>query len=180
MFAYGQDEPLKLKGQVEAKLQAGLKTVQTQIIVTNDNSKYPLLSEGTARELGVVSYDKRFMVRMIKEDDDAGEKKIKEQILLEKAINKSRTEVQQIIKKYPKVFSGKIGCTPREVKIMFDYSQQPVAQRGRRIPYNLEEKSEAKLAELLEADVIERVPDDAPRTWVSPPVVAPKPGTDNI
>ena len=180
LFAYGQDQPLELKGQFEAKLQAGLKTVKTQIIVTNDNSKYPLLSEGTARELGVVSYDRRFMVKMIEEDNDAREKKMKEQIKLEKVIKKSRIEVQQIIRKYPNVFSGEIGCAPREVKIMVDDSQQPVAQRGRRIPYNLEEKSEEKLAELLEADVIERVPDDAPRTWVSPPVVAPKPGTDNI
>ena len=32
----------------------------------------------------------------------------------------------------------------------------------------------------MEADVVEKVPDDEPRTWVSPPVVTIKPGSDDV
>ena len=48
LYAYGCLKPLKLRGQFNAQLQAGDKTVQTNIIVTDDDSKYPLLSEKTA------------------------------------------------------------------------------------------------------------------------------------
>jgi len=177
LFAYGQDKPLRLKGQFEAKVGAGEKSVCTQIIVTDNDSRYPLLSEETARELGVVSYDQRYMVKSIVEDD---KRRKREQEALQAAISNARPEVRDIIKKYPKVFSGKIGCAPKTVKIMIDGDKQPIAQRGRKIPYNLEAKSESKLQQLLSADVIERVPDTEPRTWVSPPVVAPKPGSDDI
>jgi len=172
LYAYGQEKPLKLRGQFGAHLQAGERSVQTQVIVTESNSKYPLLSEETARELKVVSYDRRYVVKSV-QAETANSRVLK-------AAQAARPEVQEIINQYPGVFSGQIGCSPQEVSIMVDDSLQPVAQRGRKMPYNLEEKSEAKLLDLLGAGIIERVPDNEPRTWVSPPVVAPKPGSDNI
>ena len=63
---------------------------------------------------------------------------------------------------------------------MIDSEQSPIALPGRKVPYNLETKAKDKLAELLEEDIIERVPTDEPRTWVSPPVIALKPRSDNI
>jgi len=42
------------------------------------------------------------------------------------------------------------------------------------------EKAESKLKELLKRDIIEKVPDNEPRTWVSPPVIAPKSGSEDI
>ena len=42
------------------------------------------------------------------------------------------------------------------------------------------DRAEAKLETLLEQDIIEKFPDDEPRTWVSPPVVAQKPNSDDV
>ena len=46
----------------------------------------------------------------------------------------------------------------------------------RRIPFSLKDKVTAKVNELLENDIIERV--ERPTTWISPVVVAPKPSGD--
>ena len=67
LYAYGAKRPLKLRGQFTAKLRAGGKVVNTQVVVTDEDSKYPLMSEETARALGVVTYDDRFMVQSLKE-----------------------------------------------------------------------------------------------------------------
>ena len=56
----------------------------------------------------------------------------------------------------------------------------PVVQKPRRIPYHLMTKSEEKIKELLVQEIIEKVPDNEHRTWVSPPVIAPKPNGDGI
>ena len=174
LYAYGGLKPLKLKGQFNTQLRVGDKTVQTNIIVTKDNSTYPLLSEQTARKLGVVSYNEQFMVNTVNNVIVSSESTI------EASIQGLRSSVKQIIHCYPNVFSGKIGRAKEPVKIMIDEAARPVVQRGRKIPYNLEKKAEEKLRDLLEQDIIERVPMDEPRTWVSPPVIALKPKSQQI
>ena len=57
LFAYGGHELLQLMGQFEAILRAGKKKVKTNIIVTKEESKHPLLSEKTARKLNIISYN---------------------------------------------------------------------------------------------------------------------------
>ena len=80
---------------------------------------------------------------------------------------------------YPGVFSGNIGrSTGCEVEIMIDKSITPVVQKPRRIPINLTEPAERKIEELMREDIVERYPDNEPRTWVSPPVIASKPNGD--
>ena len=49
----------------------------------------------------------------------------------------------------------------------------PIPQPVRRIPFGLREKEDKKLDELLQADIIEEVP-EGPSGWISPLVVAPK------
>ena len=61
---------------------------------------------------------------------------------------------------------------------MTDRTMTPIVQKSRRIPVNLIDKAEDKVKELLEQDIIERFSDNEPRTWVSPPVIAPKPNGD--
>ena len=51
-----------------------------------------------------------------------------------------------------------------------------VDQKMRRIPFSLKDKVTARVNELLEKDIIERV--EKPTTWISPVVVAPKPLRD--
>ena len=55
-------------------------------------------------------------------------------------------------------------------------SKIPVAQKPRRVPFALREKVTAKIDELVEKDIVERV--EGPTEWVSPIVVAPKPSGD--
>ncbi|CAB4015455.1 Hypothetical predicted protein [Paramuricea clavata] len=63
---------------------------------------------------------------------------------------------------------------------MIDDSVTPVVQKQRRIPVNLSDRAESKIQDLLDQDIIERVPDNQPRSWVSPPVIAPKPDSNDI
>ena len=63
---------------------------------------------------------------------------------------------------------------------MVDDSVLAVVQKPRRIPFNLLDRAERKICNLLEQDTIERVPDNQPRSWVIPPMIAPKPGSNDI
>ncbi|CAB4021005.1 Hypothetical predicted protein [Paramuricea clavata] len=63
---------------------------------------------------------------------------------------------------------------------MIDDSVTPVVQKQRRIPVNLSDRAESKIQDLLDQDTIERVPDNQPRSWVSPLVIAPKPDSNDI
>lgn len=161
LYAYGAQQPLKLKGSFKTTLSAGTKTVKTDIIVTEEDSKYPLMSETTARELDLISYNPNYMVNAIGNAH-------------------RRREVQAIIDESKEVFSGKIGKAKQTVQIMINPEMNPVAQRGRKIPYNLQSKAEEKLQQLLQEDIIEPVPHDEPKTWVSCPVIALKPKSDQI
>ncbi|CAB4026068.1 Hypothetical predicted protein [Paramuricea clavata] len=92
-----------------------------------------------------------------------------------------RQKIADMIMDNPEVFTGKIGkAKTNEVSLMIDDSVTPVVQKQRRIPVNLSERAEIKIQDLLDQDIIERVPDNQPRSWVSPPVIAPKPDSNNI
>jgi len=67
------------------------------------------------------------------------------------------------------VFTGVGKLKDFELKLHVD----PVAQKLRRVPFALRDKVKAKIDELLEGDIIERV--EGPTLWASPVVVAPKP-----
>ena len=62
------------------------------------------------------------------------------------------------------------------MKLHIDPSATPVVQKMRRVPFSLKDKVTAKVNELLEKDIIERV--DGPTTWVSPVVIVPKASGD--
>ena len=61
--------------------------------------------------------------------------------------------------RYPHLFSGKVGLLKDfELDLHIDPSVKPVAQPLRRIPFGLREKVDKKLDELIQADIIEKVP----------------------
>ena len=62
------------------------------------------------------------------------------------------------------------------MKLHVDPSVTPVVQKMRRVPFSLKDKVTAKVNELLEKDIIEKV--EGPTAWVSPVVVAPKASGD--
>ena len=61
---------------------------------------------------------------------------------------------------------------------MIDKSVKPIVQKPRRTAINLIEPAADKVKSLVKEDIIERYPDNEPRTWVSPPVIAKKPNGD--
>ena len=62
------------------------------------------------------------------------------------------------------------------MKLHIDPSVTPVAQKMRRVPFSLKDKVTAKVNELLEKDIIEKV--EGPTTRVRPVVIAPKASGD--
>ena len=78
--------------------------------------------------------------------------------------------------KFPGVFSGVGRLKNYQLKLHINPQVTPVVQKMRRIPFSLKDKVTAKVNELLENDIIERV--EGPTTWISPVVVAPKPSGD--
>ena len=95
------------------------------------------------------------------------------------ATDAKRMTQQEVMEKYPDVFADWIGkSVARQVEIMIDQTVTPIVQKPRRIPVNLLDKAEEKVNQLLDEDIIEGFPNNEPRTWVSPPVIAPKPSGD--
>ena len=122
--------------------------------VSKEKSTYPLLSEKSSKKLKLLQYNEEFLVNKLSSmQDEANDKHIKkstENILLE---NKN-------------VFSARIGKLKNyQVSLMIDETVTPIVQKPRKIPFNLAEKAERKIEELLKADIIEIFPDDEPRTW---------------
>ena len=84
--------------------------------------------------------------------------------------------VESLKVKFPGVFSGVGRLKNYQLKLHIDPQVTPVVQKMRRIPFSLKDKVTAKVNELLDNDIIERV--ERPLTWISPVVVAPKPSGD--
>lgn len=63
-----------------------------------------------------------------------------------------------------------------EVKVILDESVPPVFQPFRRLPFELQKKVSERLQELLDRDIIEKVPGHS--VWASPLVVVPKSNGD--
>ena len=78
---------------------------------------------------------------------------------------------KEIVEHFADVFSG-LGCMKGEYHIELDDSVQPVIHPPRRIPYSLLEKLKAKLQELEEKDVVQKV--DRPTPWVNSLVIVEK------
>ena len=62
-----------------------------------------------------------------------------------------------------------------KAKLIVDNSVTPIAQKPRKIPYNLEKTVKEEEQRLMGLGIIEEVPDSEPTTWCTNPVVAPKP-----
>ena len=167
LYAYGSNESLCILGSFESILEAGEKHVSTTIYVTKEGSKYPLLSEASALSMGLVKYNEHFLVRKL------GNASPETVILRKEKISKILDENRQ-------VFSDKIGkFNKHQVTLIINLDVKPVIQKPRRVPFNLEKKAFMKVRELESQDIIERVPDNDVKTWISPPVIAPKPSSND-
>jgi len=152
LFAYGGRE-IEVVGQFKAEISVGNAKVVSNFVVVK--CVRCILGNTTAKELGVLHIGPKAS-----------------------PIGGSCNEVKsdfanQLKAQYPKVFTGVGKLKDFELKLHVDPNVSPVAQKLRRVPFALRAKVKAKIDELLEGDIIERV--ESPTTWASPVVVAPKP-----
>jgi hypothetical protein len=78
---------------------------------------------------------------------------------------KSQSTVD-ILREYSDVFSG-LGKVPGEVTLKVNPDVTPVAHPPRPVPVALRDKVQAKLQEMVDDDIIERVPVGTPTPWCS-------------
>ena len=73
---------------------------------------------------------------------------------------------------FPEVFTGVGKMKDTQIILHVDPSVTPVTQPLRRTPFQLRERVEGKLKQLVELDIMEPVA--GPTPWVNPTVIAPK------
>ena len=145
LYAYASNKPLPVKGRFTCEVVVGQGKAQAEFLVIKGKG-VPLLGKDTAMKLGVL--------------------KIGVDIA-------TVVETKQILQqKFPEVFGGIGKLKSKQVTLHIDPAVKPVAQPLRRIPFNLQDKVERKVQELLDCDIIEEV--DGPTPWVNPVVIIPK------
>ena len=82
-----------------------------------------------------------------------------------------------VLDRHPELFNGVGLLKNYELGLHVDSSVTPIVQPLRRVPFQLREKVDKKLDELMQAGIIKEVP-EGPTTWISPLVVIPKPDGD--
>ena len=80
-----------------------------------------------------------------------------------------------IVDEYHTVYHGLGLHKTVKAKRIVDNSVTPIAQKPRKIPYNLEKNVKEEEQRLMGLGIIEEVPDSEPTSWCTNPVVAPKP-----
>ena len=145
LYAYASSKPLPVKGRFLCEVLIGKGRAQAEFLVIKGEG-VPLLCKDTAMKLGVL----RIGVDIA-------------------TVTETKQTLQQ---QFPEVFSGIGKLKSKQVTLHVDPKVKPVAQPLRRTPFNLQEKVEKKIQELLDCDIIEEV--DGPTPWVNPVVIIPK------
>jgi len=146
LFAYGSDKPLPTLCTFSARVvccETGKSCIADFVVVNGTGTN--LLGKRTAEKLAVLQVGPG-VVNLVEND---------------------------LVARYKPLFTGVGVLKDFKLKLHIDDSVKPVAQSPRRIPFQLRQKVNAKLQELLDSDIIEEVP-EGPTTWVSPLVVIPK------
>ncbi len=146
IFAYGSDSQLVVLGQFTARIGIASLSVESTIHVLQRGNG-SLLSCKTAQALNLVA------------------------ITLNQISPKCHVS-DELIVKFPKLFTGIGKLKNEQVQLHIDTSVMPVAQPARRIPFHLRKQVAEELDNLERQNIIEKVEDATP--WVSPLAIAPK------
>ena len=161
LYAYAQSTPIPTAGRFHAKtcsVTTGRSVDAEFLVIDQQANSRPLLSFETAAQLGVMQDTQKLTTPNVTQ-------KLTTLNLCKKAV----------IQKFPQVFNG-IGLHKTiQAKLIVDMSVTPTAQKPRKIPYNLTRLAQKEEDRLLEAGIIEKVPDDIATTWCTNPVIVPKP-----
>ena len=154
VFAYGQSEPMALAGKFTAPIRSLSTNIQTNaefiVLAQKQANSKPLLSLETGIALDVIHIANR--TQLTKEDELSN----------------------RVEKAYPEVFTGLGKHKSIKAKFIIDSTVEPIVQKPRKVPYNLEKQVEEEEERLLAMGILETVPDEVPTTWCTNPVVAPR------
>ena len=152
LYSYGSSSPLKLLGKVSLLVASKNSYDVADFFVTKGGiNSGSLLGCATASKLGILK-----IVNNINQNN----------------------KVDSLIKEFDDLFHGIGKMKDLKVKLHIDPSVKPVAQKHRRIPFNVREKLEKELERLERAGIIENV--YTATDWVSPIVLVPKRNSSEI
>ena len=144
LYPYGATKPICSIGTFTTNIVSGKNKIVSESVVI-EGYGVPLLSCQTSIDLELV--------------------KVKSDV----AVVSDRDVWQQ---QYPDVYKGVGKLRDVQVTIHTDPEVRPIAQPLRRTPYQLRQKVDRKIQELLKMDIIEPV--EGPTPWVNPVVIVPK------
>ena len=157
VFAYGSSEPLSILGKTALRVgvsETNKVSYVDFLIIPGDNQPV-LLSRSTSEFLEILRVGPpRHVACSVKESHEI---------------------LSKLKGKYPSVFQGLGKLKNYQLKFHVNPDVKPCVQ-NRRIPFNLRDKVNQKLEELLQLDVIEPV--SGPTSWVNPLVTVVKPNND--
>ena len=158
VFAYGAEEPLKLRGYFNAKgLYNGVAVILT-IYVLNAHNCGNLLSKSSCEELKIVEVCAN--INNISGDTNTS---ISGEGVTDSLNNNISDTIKGILDKFP---SGVGRLKGFQLRLNIDELVKPVIQPPRRIPFSARAVVEEKLKELEKQDIIEKI--DEPTVWLSP------------
>ena len=155
IYSYGGSKPSPVLGTFTTHVESKRKLTPATIYVIRGTHGCRL-SYQTATELDLISIDNSSIASVNTSTPTA-----------------STNNSNDILKRYPDLFTGIGKMKDFQVELHIDPSVPPVTQPHRRIPFHLRKKLDAELDKLKRQGIIEPV--DGPTPWVSPLVVTPKP-----
>ena len=182
IYAYGSDDPLKLKGYINAKVSFNNKSLIVAIFVLSARKCGNLLSKKACQELGVIEMCEsqaptnisgtKYPTYPLVNHVNISENQRKEEVNISLSgktniPGSTETNITEVIRKVLDKFPEGIGrMKDVELRLDIDESVTPVAQTTRRIPFSQRGAVEEKIGELLREGIIERV--EGPTPWLSP------------
>ena len=151
LYAYGSSKPLLTMGTFTVEViskDTKLRCVADFVVMNGEGHR--LLGRDTAECLGLLHVG---------------------------PVQINLVNISDVLDRYPELFKGVGLLKNYELGLHVDSSVTPIVQPLRRVPFQLQKKVDKKLNELMQAGIIEKVP-EGPTTWISPLVVIPKPDGD--
>ena len=159
-YGYGTNKPLDIIGKFETDIKINSSIIKANFLVIK-NGHCCILSKQTALDLNLIQFN--FGVSEIKAN-------IKDDVQV-----KYDKELRSL---YSDVFQNKIGKLKNfKMKFQVDETIEPVQDKFRHTPFNLRDKIERELNEIVENDIIERVEptEQGEISWLSQIVPVKKP-----
>ncbi|CAB4015552.1 Hypothetical predicted protein [Paramuricea clavata] len=169
-------EELPVIGEVNVEMSNATRTVSTtMLIIKGKIDSPPLIGRQTLEALGMLLIDVTGSLK----SPNKTVKAVNKQQASDQPRDQNKTELDKIVNRYQQRFTG-IGKAMRngeqiQITVPMKDDATPIAQKPRRVPYQLTEPLKQRLAEFEENDIIEPVPEHEAITWCLPLVVQPKP-----